>query len=82
VQWSLSSLALELTGKQVEKNKSKRCGDWETLPLSDAQLLYAAIDAVASLHLFQILASLPDPLHKDNQDGGDDLKRDPEHPAT
>jgi len=61
-QWSLSSLAQELTCKQVEKVQSIRTGDWEADPLSQLQLLYAATDAFASWHLYQVLKSFPDPV--------------------
>lgn len=59
--WGLSSLAEELLGKQVDKAPSIRMGDWEVEKLSEAQLLYAATDAFASLYLFQVLATFPDP---------------------
>ncbi|KAJ7555137.1 hypothetical protein O6H91_05G023900 [Diphasiastrum complanatum] len=64
-QWSLSSLAQELTGKQVSKDPKIRCGDWEALPLSHQQLHYAATDAFASLLLYQVLMSFPDPVLED-----------------
>jgi ribonuclease D len=59
-QWSLSSLAQELTCKQVEKVQSIRTGDWEADPLSQPQLLYAATDSFASWHLYQVT---PPPHH-------------------
>ncbi|MCO5593524.1 hypothetical protein L7F22_047538 [Adiantum nelumboides] len=64
--WSLSSLTENLIGKQVDKNASIRMGDWEVDKLSEAQLQYAATDAFASLYLFQVLLTFPDPQKKDS----------------
>ncbi|CAM6105060.1 unnamed protein product [Calypogeia fissa] len=79
-QWSLAALALELTGKQVDKTRSIRCGNWEALPLSEPQLQYAATDAFASLHLYQVLASFPN--LESQQSGNADFKSEPEPPTT
>eukprot|EP00250_Pteridium_aquilinum_P009212 c18518_g1_i1 orf=54-1667(+) len=62
--WSLSSLAEKLLGKQVDKTGGIRMGDWEVEKLSEAQLQYAATDAFASLYLFQVLLTYPDPQKK------------------
>ncbi|KAE8708760.1 Werner Syndrome-like exonuclease [Hibiscus syriacus] len=64
--WSLAALAKELICKrvlQLPKPKKIRLGNWELYPLSKEQLQYAATDAFASWHLYQIttvLKSLPD----------------------
>jgi len=72
-QWSLSSLAQELTCKQVEKVRSIRTGDWEAEPSSQPQLLYAATDAFASWHLYQVLKSFPDPVISSLPEGNSDV---------
>ncbi|CAK9275885.1 unnamed protein product [Sphagnum jensenii] len=74
-QWSLSSLAQELTCKQVEKVQSIRTGDWEADPLSQPQLLYAATDAFASWHLYQVLNSFPDPVISSLPEGNSDVSK-------
>lgn len=43
--WSLNGLVKHLFGKQLLKDKSIRCGNWEKFPLSEEQKLYAATDA-------------------------------------
>ena len=56
--WSLAGLATNQLGYRLRKNYDVRCGDWEEYPLSDAQLEYAALDAYASLLVYQKLVSL------------------------
>ncbi|NWI59408.1 WRN helicase, partial [Calyptomena viridis] len=43
--WSLNGLVKHLFGKQLLKDKSVRCSNWEKFPLSEEQKLYAATDA-------------------------------------
>ncbi|KAM7253098.1 hypothetical protein ACFE04_025716 [Oxalis oulophora] len=66
-QWSLGSLMETLIGKQVEKPSKIRLGNWEYRPLSKDQLHYAATDAFASWHLYEVLRSLPDPVAETNK---------------
>ncbi|KAK8492785.1 hypothetical protein V6N12_046823 [Hibiscus sabdariffa] len=58
--WSLAALTEELICKELPKPKKIRLGNWELYPLSKEQLQYAATDAFASWHLYEILKSLPD----------------------
>ncbi|KAK8484146.1 hypothetical protein V6N13_100297 [Hibiscus sabdariffa] len=58
--WSLAALTEELICKELPKPKKIRLGNWELYPLSKEQLQYAATDAFASWHLYQILKSLPE----------------------
>ncbi|KAI3850602.1 hypothetical protein MKX03_011421 [Papaver bracteatum] len=58
--WGLRSLAETLVHKQIKKPGNTRLGNWETYVLSKQQLEYAALDAFASWHLYQVLKSLPD----------------------
>ncbi|XP_059578374.1 bifunctional 3'-5' exonuclease/ATP-dependent helicase WRN isoform X4 [Alligator mississippiensis] len=53
--WSLNGLVKHLFSKQLLKDKSVRCGNWEDVPLSDDQKLYAATDAYAGFIIFQKL---------------------------
>ncbi|KAK4768531.1 hypothetical protein SAY87_003672 [Trapa incisa] len=59
-RWSLASLTETLVSKQLPKPKNIRLGNWEALFLSKEQLEYAAMDAFASWHLYEVLKSLPD----------------------
>ncbi|NXA09667.1 WRN helicase, partial [Sapayoa aenigma] len=43
--WSLNGLVKHLFGKQLLKDKSVRCSNWEKFPLSEEQKVYAATDA-------------------------------------
>uniref|UniRef100_A0A8C0BHV3 DNA 3'-5' helicase n=1 Tax=Buteo japonicus TaxID=224669 RepID=A0A8C0BHV3_9AVES len=43
--WSLNGLVKHLFGKQLLKDKSVRCSNWEEFPLNEEQKLYAATDA-------------------------------------
>ncbi|XVF29018.1 hypothetical protein REPUB_Repub15cG0083800 [Reevesia pubescens] len=58
--WSLAALTETLVCKELPKPKKIRLGNWELYPLSKEQLQYAATDAFASWHLYQVLKSLPD----------------------
>ena len=53
--WSLNNLCELFLLKKVNKQASLRLGNWEEFPLSNDQLEYAAIDAYASLLLFNLL---------------------------
>ncbi|XP_067901322.1 bifunctional 3'-5' exonuclease/ATP-dependent helicase WRN isoform X4 [Heterodontus francisci] len=57
-KWSLNGLVKHLCGKQLWKDASVRCSDWDTFPLSDEQQWYAAADAYAGLLIYQKLKSL------------------------
>ncbi|KAH9288368.1 hypothetical protein KI387_032485, partial [Taxus chinensis] len=52
-KWSLSCLCEKLTGKEVDKPKNIRCGNWEVDNLNIPQLQYAATDAYASWYLYE-----------------------------
>ncbi|XVF65326.1 hypothetical protein PTKIN_Ptkin09bG0238900 [Pterospermum kingtungense] len=58
--WGLAALTETLVCKELPKPKRIRLGNWELYPLSKEQLQYAATDAFASWHLYQVLKSLPD----------------------
>lgn len=58
--WGLRSLAETLVHEQIKKPGNTRLSNWETYVLSKQQLEYAALDAFASWHLYQVLRSLPD----------------------
>lgn len=57
-KWSLNGLVKHLFNKQLLKDDSVRCSDWDRLPLSDEQKLYAASDAYAGLLIYQKLESM------------------------
>ncbi|XP_073493045.1 bifunctional 3'-5' exonuclease/ATP-dependent helicase WRN isoform X3 [Phyllobates terribilis] len=57
-KWSLNGLVKHLFNKQLLKDDSVRCGDWDRLPLGEDQKLYAASDAYAGLLIYQKLESL------------------------
>ncbi|XP_067850514.1 bifunctional 3'-5' exonuclease/ATP-dependent helicase WRN isoform X2 [Heptranchias perlo] len=57
-KWSLNGLVKHICGKQLWKDASVRCSDWDTFPLSDEQQRYAATDAYAGLLIYQKLNSL------------------------
>ncbi|GLT61001.1 hypothetical protein SLA2020_337370 [Shorea laevis] len=59
-KWSLASLTEELVCKELQKSRKIRLGNWEVGILSQKQLEYAATDAFASWHLYQVLKNLPD----------------------
>lgn len=50
---SLSKLYAVLFGKRI--SKGQRLSDWEREDLTEAQLNYAALDAVAGLRIYQAL---------------------------
>ncbi|NXN32330.1 WRN helicase, partial [Nycticryphes semicollaris] len=56
--WSLNGLVKHLFGKQLLKDKSVRCGNWEEFPLNEEQKLYAATDAYAGLIIYQKLKNM------------------------
>ncbi|WRX20304.1 3'-5' exonuclease domain - like 4 [Theobroma cacao] len=58
--WGLASLTETLVCKELPKPRTIRLGNWELYPLSKEQLQYAATDAFASWHLYQVLKILPD----------------------
>ncbi|KAK1341832.1 hypothetical protein QTO34_016583 [Cnephaeus nilssonii] len=58
--WSLNGLVKHLFGKQLLKDKSIRCSNWENYPLTEVQKLYAATDAYAGLIIYQKLQILGD----------------------
>ncbi|KAJ4846047.1 hypothetical protein Tsubulata_002564 [Turnera subulata] len=58
--WGLQSLSETFLYKELSKPNRIRLGNWEVDPLSNDQIKYAATDAFASLHLHQVLRSLPD----------------------
>ena len=53
--WSLRRLTETLLEKTIQKSKSLQLSNWEDFPLSDSQLQYAALDAYASLILYEEL---------------------------
>ncbi|XP_027545661.1 Werner syndrome ATP-dependent helicase isoform X2 [Neopelma chrysocephalum] len=56
--WSLNGLVKHLFGKQLLKDKSVRCGNWEKFPLSEEQKLYAATDAYAGYIVYEKLKNM------------------------
>ncbi|KAF7837026.1 Werner Syndrome-like exonuclease [Senna tora] len=56
---SLAHLTEKLLSKELPKPSRIRMGNWESNPLSDEQIEYAAIDAYASWYLFKVLKDLP-----------------------
>lgn len=56
--WSLNGLVKHLFGKQLLKDKSIRCGNWEKFPLDEEQKLYAATDAYAGFIIYQKLKNM------------------------
>ncbi|XP_009865444.1 PREDICTED: Werner syndrome ATP-dependent helicase, partial [Apaloderma vittatum] len=56
--WSLNGLVKHLFGKQLLKDKSVRCGNWEEFPLNEEQKLYAATDAYAGFIIYQKLINM------------------------
>ncbi|NXH16502.1 WRN helicase, partial [Bucco capensis] len=56
--WSLNGLVKHLFGKQLLKDKSIRCGNWEEFPLNEEQKLYAATDAYAGFIIYQKLKNM------------------------
>ncbi|XP_064366354.1 bifunctional 3'-5' exonuclease/ATP-dependent helicase WRN isoform X4 [Dromaius novaehollandiae] len=56
--WSLNGLVKHLFGKQLLKDKSVRCSNWEEFPLNEKQKLYAATDAYAGFITYQKLKNM------------------------
>mmetsp|Transcript_31174 Transcript_31174/g.52645 ORF Transcript_31174/g.52645 Transcript_31174/m.52645 type:complete len:674 (-) Transcript_31174:251-2272(-) len=56
---SLASLCASLLGRQLAKPPHLRLSNWETVPLTWAQLDYAALDAYAGLRCHQALQRVP-----------------------
>ncbi|NXU47783.1 WRN helicase, partial [Turnix velox] len=56
--WSLNGLVKHLFGKQLLKDKSIRCSNWEEFPLKEEQKLYAATDAYAGFIIYQNLKNM------------------------
>uniref|UniRef100_A0A8C0IFL0 Bifunctional 3'-5' exonuclease/ATP-dependent helicase WRN n=1 Tax=Bubo bubo TaxID=30461 RepID=A0A8C0IFL0_BUBBB len=56
--WSLNGLVKHLFGKQLLKDKSVRCSNWEEFPLNEEQKLYAATDAYAGFIIYQKLKDM------------------------
>ncbi|KFW81587.1 Werner syndrome ATP-dependent helicase, partial [Manacus vitellinus] len=56
--WSLNGLVKHLFGKQLLKDKSVRCSNWEKFPLSEEQKLYAATDAYAGYIVHEKLKNM------------------------
>ncbi|NXI73786.1 WRN helicase, partial [Anseranas semipalmata] len=56
--WSLNGLVKHLFGKQLLKDKSVRCSNWEKFPLDEEQKLYAATDAYAGFIIYQKLKNM------------------------
>ncbi|KAJ1704615.1 hypothetical protein LUZ63_004394 [Rhynchospora breviuscula] len=60
LQWGLSSLTETIMCKQLDKQWKVRMGNWEAEVLSKRQLCYAAADAFASWHIYEVLNGMPD----------------------
>ncbi|NXF51423.1 WRN helicase, partial [Oceanites oceanicus] len=56
--WSLNGLVKHLFGKQLLKDESVRCSNWEEFPLKEEQKLYAATDAYAGFIIYQKLKNM------------------------
>lgn len=52
--WGYVGLAAAMLSAEVEKDQRLRTSNWETWPLSQEQQHYAALDAFASLLLYQV----------------------------
>ncbi|MEE6519835.1 hypothetical protein FKM82_017593, partial [Ascaphus truei] len=50
-KWSLNGLIKHLFKKQILKDDSIRCSNWDAFPLNEDQKLYAASDAYVRLDL-------------------------------
>uniref|UniRef100_A0A8C2Y9N3 DNA 3'-5' helicase n=1 Tax=Coturnix japonica TaxID=93934 RepID=A0A8C2Y9N3_COTJA len=57
--WSLNGLVKHLFGKQLLKDKSIRCSNWEKFPLDEEQKSYAATDAYVRAKEVYISSPLP-----------------------
>ncbi|NXB87953.1 WRN helicase, partial [Vidua chalybeata] len=56
--WSLNGLVKHLFGRQLLKDQSVRCSNWETFPLNEEQKLYAATDAYAGYIVYEKLKNM------------------------
>ncbi|NWH44098.1 WRN helicase, partial [Fregata magnificens] len=56
--WSLNGLVKHLFGKQLLKDMSVRCSNWEQFPLNEEQKMYAATDAYAGFIIYQKLKNM------------------------
>ncbi|XP_021253034.1 Werner syndrome ATP-dependent helicase isoform X2 [Numida meleagris] len=74
--WSLNGLVKHLLGKQLLKDKSIRCGNWEKFPLDQEQKLYAATDAYAGFIIYQKLKNMNSTGRKLFGDRRDDMLSD------
>uniref|UniRef100_A0A452S648 Bifunctional 3'-5' exonuclease/ATP-dependent helicase WRN n=1 Tax=Ursus americanus TaxID=9643 RepID=A0A452S648_URSAM len=62
--WSLNGLVKHLFGKQLLKDRSIRCSNWNDFPLTEDQKLYAATDAYAGLIIYRKLEILGDAVQR------------------
>nr|XP_041571975.1 Werner syndrome ATP-dependent helicase isoform X4 [Taeniopygia guttata] len=56
--WSLNGLVKHLFGRQLLKDQSVRCSNWEQFPLNEEQKLYAATDAYAGYIVYEKLKNM------------------------
>ncbi|NWV23071.1 WRN helicase, partial [Origma solitaria] len=56
--WSLNGLVKHLFGRQLLKDQSVRCSNWEEFPLNEEQKLYAATDAYAGYIIYEKLKNM------------------------
>ncbi|NXU34789.1 WRN helicase, partial [Drymodes brunneopygia] len=56
--WSLNGLVKHLFGRQLLKDQSVRCSNWEKFPLNEEQKLYAATDAYAGYIVYEKLKNM------------------------
>lgn len=52
-----------ILGRRLSKSQMVRCSNWETRPLCPEQQQYAALDAIASLRLFEVSAREAGTIH-------------------
>ncbi|CAD7949150.1 unnamed protein product [Amoebophrya sp. A120] len=58
--FTLASLCAFFYGVPMDKAKKTRCSDWENLPLTNVQQVYAATDAASHLSTYWALETLQD----------------------
>ena len=56
--WTLASLVSHLFNVQLSKDTEERLSAWESVPLADNQIVYAGLDAMASICTYDILRYL------------------------
>ncbi|NWR52507.1 WRN helicase, partial [Regulus satrapa] len=56
--WSLNGLVKHLFGRQLLKDRSVRCSNWEKFPPNEEQKLYAATDAYACYIVYEKLKKM------------------------